>query len=222
MRNLLLCILAFLVLVSATGFAFEAQSGEAAITLLNRSGQPAIRITDGDIIRIQVTLPQPVAVQQAVTFTLGEASSIVGSCTIPSGDLSCMTESVPALGWYWDSAGSAHSVRTVQAFTDVNKPLGTSQPVNVGARPVVLVHGFISSWETWKQYLGSDGYLDSLGVHGFAVGDGQVPGVMNTGVITNPPGRTNSIAQNADILGQYIAGIKEQTGAEMVDLVVHS
>lgn len=222
MRNLFKSILAFLVLVSATGFALEAQAGEAAITILSRNSQPAARITDGDSIRIQVTLPQPAAAQQAVTFTLSEASSVVGSCTIPSGDSSCMTEPFPALGWYWDSMGSPHSVRTIHATAEADETLGVSQPVHVGPRPVVLVHGFISSWETWNRYLGSDGYLASLGLQSFAVGDGQVPGVMNTGVITDPPGRTNSIAQNAEILGQYIAAVKQQTGAEMVDLIVHS
>ena len=99
MRNLFKSILAFLVLMSATGFALEAQAGEATITVLSRNSQPAARITDGDSIRIQVTLPQPAAAQQAVTFTLGEASSVVGSCTIPSGDSSCITEPFPALGW---------------------------------------------------------------------------------------------------------------------------
>ncbi len=65
-------------------------------------------------------------------------------------------------------------------------------------------------------------FLAPLGLQGFAVGDGQVPGALNTGVITNPPGRTNTLAQNAEILGQYINGVKRKTGAEMVDLVVHS
>jgi hypothetical protein len=34
--------------------------------------------------------------------------------------------------------------------------------------------------------------------------------------------RTNTIAQNAEILGQYIDGVKQKTGAQMVDFVVHS
>jgi hypothetical protein len=45
---------------------------------------------------------------------------------------------------------------------------------------------------------------------------------LNTGDILEPAGRTNTIAQNAEILGQYIEGVKQKTGAEMVDLVVHS
>jgi pimeloyl-ACP methyl ester carboxylesterase len=85
-----------------------------------------------------------------------------------------------------------------------------------------MVHGFISTWETWKPYLGPQGYLASLGLAGFAVGDGQAPGVLNTGSASNPAARTNSIAQNAEILGQYLAAVQQQTGAEKVDLLVHS
>jgi hypothetical protein len=85
-----------------------------------------------------------------------------------------------------------------------------------------MVHGFISYWETWKPYLGETGFLAPLGITGFAVGDGQVPGKLNTGDMLKPAERTNTIGQNAEILGQYIAGVKQKTGAEMVDLVVHS
>jgi pimeloyl-ACP methyl ester carboxylesterase len=85
-----------------------------------------------------------------------------------------------------------------------------------------MIHGFISSWQTWSRYLGPNGYLASIGLQGFAVGDGQVNGELNTGSIIEPAARTKTIAQNAEILGQYVSGVKEQTGAEMVDLLVHS
>jgi hypothetical protein len=45
---------------------------------------------------------------------------------------------------------------------------------------------------------------------------------MQTGSVTNPAGRTNSIAQNATILGEYIGHVQQATGAEKVDLLVHS
>jgi pimeloyl-ACP methyl ester carboxylesterase len=85
-----------------------------------------------------------------------------------------------------------------------------------------MAYGFLSNWETWKPYLGPDGYLASMGLEGFAVGDGQFPGVLNTGSPSNPAGKTNSIAQNAEVLGQYIASVQKKTGAEKVDLLVHS
>jgi pimeloyl-ACP methyl ester carboxylesterase len=83
-------------------------------------------------------------------------------------------------------------------------------------------HGFLSNPETWLPYLGSNGFLATIRLQGFAVGDGQIPGKLNTGNILLPIQRTNTIAQNAEILGQYIEGVKQKTGAEMVDLVVHS
>jgi hypothetical protein len=52
---------------------------------------------------------------------------------------------------------------------------------------------------------------------GFAVGDGQVSGELNTGSIIKPAEQIR--LHRADIIGQYIAG---QNRAEMVDLLVHS
>lgn len=89
-------------------------------------------------------------------------------------------------------------------------------------RPVVMVHGFGSNWQAWEQYLGADGYLASVGLQGFAVGDGQVEGTLNTGNPLRPQAQTNTIAENAAILGEYIENVKAATGAEQVDLIAHS
>jgi pimeloyl-ACP methyl ester carboxylesterase len=45
---------------------------------------------------------------------------------------------------------------------------------------------------------------------------------MNTGRLDQPTGRTNTIAENAAILGQYIEAVKKKTGAQKVDLLGHS
>jgi hypothetical protein len=74
----------------------------------------------------------------------------------------------------------------------------------------------------FEEWLGEALKHKPTGWKGFAVGDGQVPGAMTTGEFTNPAIRTNTIAQNAEILGQYISNVRKQTGADMVDLVVHS
>jgi len=88
--------------------------------------------------------------------------------------------------------------------------------------PVVLVHGLNSSAQVWDDYVGERGFLASIGRRGFAVGDGQAPGVLNMGDWITPTARTNTIAQNAAILGQYIDGVRALTGAEHVDIVAHS
>ena len=90
------------------------------------------------------------------------------------------------------------------------------------SRPVILVHGFSSSAAAWEPYLREDGFLASVGLEGFAVGDGQANGVMNTGNFLLPALQTKTIAENALELANYISGVKVLTGAEQVDLVVHS
>jgi pimeloyl-ACP methyl ester carboxylesterase len=85
-----------------------------------------------------------------------------------------------------------------------------------------MVHGFKSDWAAWSEYLGPEGFLAEVGISGFAVGDGQVEGQMNTGSLDDPTARTNTIHQNAMIIGQTIAQVKQATGAEMVDLLAHS
>jgi pimeloyl-ACP methyl ester carboxylesterase len=222
MRKFLLMLSILLNIFFVQGFSAEAQSNQAVITILNRENRATTKITDGDSIRIQITLPQAVAAQQQITFTLGEISIAGGSCIITGGNKSCTTDSFASLGWRWDMNGVVQNTRIVQAKNNSGEFIGQSNPITVLPRPVVLVHGFVSNWQAWTSYLQPNGFLDSIGLKGFAVGDGQVPGVMNTGAITNPVGRTNTIAQNAEILGQYISNVKKQTGAEMVDLVVHS
>jgi pimeloyl-ACP methyl ester carboxylesterase len=85
-----------------------------------------------------------------------------------------------------------------------------------------MVHGFNADFHTWDNYLGPQGYLATLGLQGYAVGDGQVEGVMNTGSLSDPTARTNTIAENAVILDDYIANVQKTTGTDKVDLLVHS
>jgi len=222
MRRTFLTLVILLSLLSVYGFAPAQQSSEIKISIINRADQGTSQITDGDAIKIQITLSQSTAQQEKVTFKLGDQSPPVGSCVIVSGGTTCATESFSSLGWHWDVDGVAQNNRIVQAFNDNGELTGQSDPITVSPRPVVMVHGFLSNPETWLPYLGSNGFLATIRLQGFAVSDGQVPGKLNTGNILNPVQRTNTIAQNAEILGQYIEGVKQKTGAEMVDLVVHS
>ena len=222
MRRVLLTLTMGLSFFSLYGFGSGWQVLDAHIIIFNRAGQATSQITDGDTLRLQITLAQKLTQQETITFTLGDQAVTVGSCVIKIGSGTCETDPFPSLGWYWDAGGVAQSSRVIQAYNTGHSFLGQSEALTVLPRPVVMVHGFLSAWDTWKPYLGPDGYLASIGVQGFALGDGQVPGVLNTGLITDPTQRTNTIAQNAQIESQYIEGVKKMTGAEMVDLVVHS
>ena len=156
-----------------------------------------------------------------VSFRLLGLDVEIASCTIKAGQSSCESEPFASLGWYWNPGGQPQPQRAVQASVN-GSIVATSNPIQVASRPVVMVHGFSSDWKAWSFYLGPQGYLATAGLRGFAVGDGQAPGVMNTGSLSNPTGRTNTIAENAAILGQYIEAVKGQTGAQKIDLLVHS
>jgi pimeloyl-ACP methyl ester carboxylesterase len=194
------------------------QTQQATVTVLDRNGQPQEAFTDGDLIRLQVVAPDRTDTTLTVQFTLDGQS--VASCSIPQGSAACSTEAFHSLGWHWNAAGEASPLRTLQAQVN-GLPIG-EQSIQVRSRPVVMVHGFISDWTAWTKYLGPEGYLAVVGIPGFAVGDGQFNGEMNTGSLDDPEGRTNTIQQNAEIIGQYIAQVKQATGAEMVDLLAHS
>ena len=208
-------------LLTASVKSVHAQAKQATITLLNRQSQETNSIIDGNTVRLSIKLAAPVSAEAYVDFFLDGIDDPVASCTLLDGTDSCMSEPLFSLGWYWNADGSQHPERTIHAQIDGEDTAGTMQ-VTVKPRPVVMVHGFISNWETWQKYLGADGYLASIGLQGFAVGDRQEPGVLNTGHTENPRQRTNTIAENADILQQYIAGVQKDTDAEKVDLLVHS
>ena len=222
MRTLYLSLIVLSTIFSGVGFTTPQQAPGAVITLLDRENQPATRITDGDTVHLQVTLQQATPQTLKINFNLAGQAFSVATCSIPANQSKCSTGPFASLGWSWGENGTPLKSRLLQAVEENGNLLGTSEPILVTVRPVVMVHGFISDWETWKMYLGPGGFLANLNIPGFAVGDGQVAGILNTGQIFDPAGRTNTIGENAAILGEYIAAVKQKTGAQMVDLVVHS
>ena len=191
------------------------------IQVLKGDGAAVTGLTDGDVIRLRLELSEPSDTQAEVMFQLEGSTSSLPGCSIGQGGRDCETRPFYALGWYWTETGLPSPSRTLQARVAGSPPMGTVS-VQVAPRPVVMIHGFSSSWGAWVNYLGPSGYLQADGLSGFAVGDGQIAGAMNTGSLTDPGQVTNSIAENAAILGEYIEGVKQATGAQAVDLVAHS
>jgi len=210
MKNFLMIITLLFTTVGAT-FAQTAPS----VHVVGRDGTEKTKITDGDEIRLRAVLPALAGETTQVDFFIEGLETPLTTCAVSAGADACLSEPVPTLGWFW--LPGHHLSATVRG-----QPLPGGLLLEIAPRPVVMVHGFLSNWETWQAYLGSGGYLAELGLSGFAVGDGQAPGVLNTGSPTNPAGKTNSIAQNALILDGYIRAVQQQTGAEQVDLLVHS
>ncbi len=210
MKNLLVIITLLFITIGATF-----RQSTPGIVVVGRDGTEKTKITDGDEIRLQVVLPALADETTQVSFFLEGLALPLTSCAVRTGTDSCLSEPLATLGWFW--LPGHHLSATVRG-----QPLPGRLSLVIAPRPVVMVHGFLSNWETWQAYLGSDGYLAEMGLSGFAVGDGQAPGVLNTGSPANPAGKTNSIAQNALILRDYISAVQKQTGAEQVDLLVHS
>lgn len=92
----------------------------------------------------------------------------------------------------------------------------------VRPRPVVLVHGYKSNaQDSWGKYapILAEGHPY---LQGYAVGDGQFDGRMNTGSLSAPFDRTNTLAENAVEEGVYIHDLRSKLDAWHVDIVAHS
>ncbi len=194
---------------------------QVQLTLFDEIGQPITSLTDGDNISLKIELANPLSDGIQVDFLLSGVDTPVAKCRIMVIGGSCESAPFSALGWYWNPDGMPSPQRTISARLN-GQQVEVSMNVSVVPRPVVMVHGFNADYHTWDNYLGPQGYLATLGLQGYAVGDGQVAGVMNTGSLSNPTTRTNTIAENAAILSDYIANVQKATGANKVDLLVHS
>jgi pimeloyl-ACP methyl ester carboxylesterase len=208
-------------LIAAPPGDSQAQTSPSSILILDRNQKPVTQITDGDQIRLQINLGEKASAPITIDFHLEDAERSFAICQIRAGASQCETDLLATLGWRWQSDEQVMPRRTIRAGGP-GLPDGLNTVIQVAARPVVMVHGFSSDWTAWKNYLGANGYLAGVGLRGFAVGDRQFPGTMNTGSFTAPSQRTNTIAENAAILSQYIANVKKSTGAQQVDLVAHS
>ena len=222
MKKIFHVSLLFFVLIALAGVQeADSQTNSPQITLVDRAGKAVTSIVDGNRVQLRIGLGAAANAEIKINFSSPDLTQSIAECTIQAGADACETSPFHALGWYWSPDGSATPERTITALVNGTESIG-SLSVFITPRPVVMVHGFNSSAKAWTTYLGPQGFLAELGLQGFAVGDGQVPGVMQTGSVTNPAGRTNSIAQNATILGEYIGHVQQATGAEKVDLLVHS
>jgi pimeloyl-ACP methyl ester carboxylesterase len=198
------------------------QNSGVQITALDKDGKEIDSLIDGNQVSLQIELPAPVNRDTQVDFLLAGLDAPVAGCRIPSGERDCQSASFPALGWYWNPDGTQQPQQTVVARFDGQQVEAAVLKLSVLPRPLVLVHGFNADFHTWDNYLGPQGYLAGLGLKGFAIGDGQVEGVLNTGSLSDPAARTNSITENATILKEYVDNVQTITGAEKVDLLVHS
>ncbi|MEV1005572.1 transposase [Nonomuraea sp. NPDC050202] len=185
---------------------------------------------DGNRVRISVTVRNPTPFRLSRKLRISE---IHRGKPLPGGEIDIDLEphEVNTQRMTWDTAGfawgdgyaSGYRSLLAELFTVGGKQESSdSESIRVQPKPVVLVHGFRSNAkQAWEGY---DAILRRINphLHGFAVGDGQVPGRMNTDGDQNEGRRTFTLPQNVEQEGLYIEGVRKRTGAFHVDVLAHS
>lgn len=191
-----------------------------ALRLADANGAPLGQVVDGNAMRFAAELSAPAEMDRDVTFGL-EGYPALASCEIPAGSTSC-SAAARADGWAWEE-GERVSGRMLLAEASGNPPLSAAAQVPVVPRPVVLVHGLNSDQTSWVHWIEPGGYLQEVGLPGYAVDDEQFgTRRMNTGDPKKPLAGTFSITENAQVLADYVEAVRSNTGAERIDLVGHS
>ncbi|HEY6402709.1 MAG TPA: alpha/beta fold hydrolase, partial [Blastocatellia bacterium] len=219
--------------------AIKAPVVQATLEILDGQSAKIDSLIDGNAVKLKVTLEAATPLACVATFRFADEDrqknqkgqksqkgqkDKIDSCIIAAGAQSCETKVAPALGWYWGKDGKGLSEREilVESGDYGVVDFSAAAKLRLSARPVVLVHGLASNAATWAEYTKQGGYLEAIGLRGFAAGDGQAEGEMSIGDPSHPLKQTKTIAQNAEELARYIAGVKRSTGAQTVDLVAHS
>jgi pimeloyl-ACP methyl ester carboxylesterase len=207
-------VLAAVLFGLSSPMAVHAQASSLTVEILDKDSHPITQIVDGNRVQLRAAFREAVSAQTPMDFLLDD--QVLASCLIAAGETSCATDFVETLGWFWAEGGVSTHSRRIQARAGNE---AAEIVVEISPRPVVLVHGLISTAEKFNVYIN---YLESIGLQGYAVGDGQFEGVLNMGDVSNPAAPTLTIAENAAQLDTYIDGVKRSTGAEQVDLIAHS
>jgi pimeloyl-ACP methyl ester carboxylesterase len=180
---------------------------------------------DGNRVEIDATVQNTgsTALTAPVSFVDGDTqrplpeakgTTLVQPVVFPAGATTTVKYEWDTSGFAWETANQPHSHRRVEVLTGFG---GAYRDITVLPKPVVLVHGWNSDATTW-------GAMKSMlhGVNpdwtGYAVGDDSSWGpAMDTDPVDGL-----TIQQNASREAQYIEGLRKDTGAQHVDLVVHS
>jgi pimeloyl-ACP methyl ester carboxylesterase len=213
-------------LPTATAAPPESEPPSLSLTFRNAAGHEIDKTVDGNAVRLVAMLGSAARDAITVTFGLeeafpGEHEEPLGTCTVAAGADSCeFPLRVDGWGWF---GGEPLGSRLVFSGTSEEPPATASKAIAVAPKPIVLVHGLNSDQNSWINWIKPGGYLDSRGLPGYAVDDGQFgTRRMNTGIPSQPKTPTLSISENAQVLAEYVEAVRRNTGAERVDLVAHS
>lgn len=189
---------------------------------------PVEGTTDGNLVQVIATIANHNATDQQIQVQLRDSATgqlLPGNpvnATVPAGGSVPVPYVTDTTGYAWKDHFPLGPRQIGVVVTQGGSEVASNvKALKVNPRPVILVHGFLSNFGTWSTYAG---FLETArpGWKAFAVGDGQEPGVMNTGSYSTLTLPTNTILQNAAVLGTYIEGVRTDHDAWHVDIVAHS
>src|SRR5688572_17959207 len=129
--------------------AAVAQEPALSLSALDRHGAAVSAAVDGNAIVLRAALDRPAQQPTAVTFARSASR--------------CDSAPLATLGWSWNADGTPRRLHTLRARTR-DRRAGTT--LELAPRPVVLVHGLLSSAATWNAYTRSGGLLEHAGLRG--------------------------------------------------------
>ncbi|MBK8025498.1 MAG: alpha/beta fold hydrolase [Chloroflexi bacterium] len=195
---------------------------------------PAAGTYDGNVVRVAASLVSSTTMPITTTVRLSEGAcgDAIGALiheevvTVPALGSATVSGDWDTFGNAWNGDGTRRLYSRICTSVELHGAVVDQeiQLLKVLPRPVVLIHGFTGvpgTWDAFKTYL-SGASTGDPDWQGYAVGDGQYPGMLNTGSFLNPAPLTNTIAQNALEVANYIEALRIDKNAWHVDLVGHS
>lgn len=146
------------------------------------------------------------------------------SVTVPPGEQREVQLKWDSSGYAWFDDGRPRLMQRIKAeVEDKGKKVDDmTRNLKVAPKPLVLVHGLWSNWRAWEPWQNILTTSHSFDWKAFPVGEKPEHGRMNTGEEMGNFGPTNTIAQNAAELGNYVDYAQRDRNAWHVDLVAHS
>lgn len=192
---------------------------------------------DGNIVRLKAVIANDGPDERAATVKFRDTykgdkwdgarpDGLLGevSVSVPPGEQREVEYRWDSSGYAWFDDGRPRLVQRIKAeVEDRGKKVDDmTRNLKVAPKPLVLVHGLWSNWKAWQTWQNILTTSHSYDWKAFPVGEKPEHGRMNTGEEMGNFGPTNTIAQNAIELGNYVRYAQKDRNAWHVDLVAHS
>lgn len=192
---------------------------------------------DGNIVRLSAVVANDSPREKAATVKFRDTykgdkwdgarpDGLLGevSVTVPAGEQREVQFKWDSSGYAWFDDGRPRLLQRIKAeVEDQGKKVDDmTRNLKVAPKPLVLVHGLWSNWRAWESWQNILTTSHSYDWKAFPVGEKPEHGRMNTGEEMGNFGPTNTIAQNAVELGNYVRYAQKDRNAWHIDLVAHS